>query len=80
MQRKSITDKITGVDKLFIVEEDLPNTVASPLPTTDTCHRMTGYYISHQRDFIKKKAKEYQVTESAVMRVAVEELIKSGKI
>ena len=103
--RAKITDKITGVDKLFMTEEDLANTVTSPPPTketstspitststvedtvtsplikaTDTCHRMIGYYISHQRDFIKKKAKEYKVTESAVMRVAVEELMKSGKI
>jgi hypothetical protein len=115
--RQSITDKIKGVDKLFVVGEDLPDTVTSPVPTketdtvpntqpstdtstvilpstetvtdtvtsplikpTDAMFRMIGYYTEVQRNFIKKKAKKYKVTEAEIMRIAVEELIKSGKI
>ena len=57
------------------------DTVTSPLiKPTEVLNRMIGYYTDSQRDFIKKKAKKYKVTEAEIMRLAVEELKKSGKI
>lgn len=56
-------------------------TGTSPLiKPTDVYYRMIGYFIEHQRKFIKSKAKHYKVTEAEIMRIAVEELMKSGKI
>jgi hypothetical protein len=57
------------------------DTVTSPLiKPSEILHRMIGYYTSEQRKFIKGKAKKYNVTEAEIMRIAVEELMKSGKI
>lgn len=57
------------------------DTVTSPLiKPSENLNRMIGYYTDNQKDFIRKKAKKYKVTEAAIMRIAVEELIKSGKL
>jgi hypothetical protein len=36
--------------------------------------------LEHQAKYVVKMAKKYKVTEAEIMRIAVEELKKSGKI
>lgn len=65
-------DTVTDTDTL---------TDTSPLiKPTEVYIRKVGYFLEHQSKFIVKKAKQYKVKEAEIMRIAVEELIKSGKI
>lgn len=43
-------------------------------------HGSLLFYSENQSKFIVKMAKKYKVTEAEIMRIAVEELKKSGKI
>lgn len=111
--RVKATDKIKGVDKLFVVEEDLlivdpspseetpPNTdkgtnavtvtvtdtqtdtdtvIETLIKPTDNYTRKVYYPYDYQNKFVIKKAKKYNVTESEIVRIALDFLIKSGKI
>jgi len=111
--RQSITDKITGVDKLFITESDLAITdtdtskgtqvdtvvdtctvtvmgtdtdtqidtvIEALIKPTDNYIRKVYYPMEYQNKFIIKKAKKYKVTESEIVRIALDYLMKSGKI
>jgi hypothetical protein len=57
------------------------DTVTSPLiKPTEILNRMIGYYTDKQKKFIRSKAKHYKIKEAEVMRIAMDELMKSGKI
>jgi hypothetical protein len=78
MVEVAVTSPNTGTVENTVTVTD---TVTSPLiKPSEILHRMIGYYTSEQRKFIKGKAKKYNVTEAEIMRLAVEELMKSGKI
>lgn len=113
--RAKITDKIRGVDKLFLTEEDLSKTdtdtskgtqidtvvdtctvavigtdtdtdtqtdtvIEALIKPTDNYIRKVYYPMENQNKFVIKKAKKYKVTESEIVRIALDYLMKSGKI
>jgi carbohydrate-binding DOMON domain-containing protein len=72
----AVTDTAKETDTVEVTD-----TVTSPLiKPTDIYVRKVCYLLEHQAKYVVKMAKKYKVTEAEIMRIAVEELKKSGKI
>jgi hypothetical protein len=78
----TVEDTTTVTDTVEVaVADTVTDTVTSPLiKPTEILNRMIGYYTDKQKKFIRSKAKHYKIKEAEVMRIAMDELMKSGKI
>ena len=76
----AVTDTAKETDTVEVADT-VTDTVTSPLiKPTDIYVRKVCYLLEHQAKYVVKMAKKYKVTEAEIMRIAVEELKKSGKI